>query len=128
MEDGRRVTKRISFSLEEDRIVREKAKEAGMSITAYIRQQALEGQVVSVDWEMIRQHTEAINRIAFDMPRQRQVWDGNPWGTSPCRTARRRPSRFRHPRTLRGRCGRWDHRSRRPGGRRSRPLPVRREP
>ena len=56
MEDGRRVTKRISFSLEEDWIVREKAKEAGMSITAYIRQQALEGQVVSVDWEMIRQH------------------------------------------------------------------------
>ena len=67
MEDGRRVTKRVSFSLEEDRIVREKAKEAGMSITAYIRQQALEGQVVSVDWEMIRQHTEAINRIAFDI-------------------------------------------------------------
>ena len=67
MEDGRRVTKRVSFSLEEDRIVREKAKEAGMSITAYIRQQALEGKVVLVDWDLVRQHMEAIYRIEFSI-------------------------------------------------------------
>ena len=62
-----RITRRVSFSAEEDRMIRERAKEAGMSASAYIRQQALEGKVVSVDWDLVRQHMEAIYRIEFNI-------------------------------------------------------------
>ena len=48
-------------------MIRERAKEAGMSASAYIRQQALEGQVVSVDWDLVRQHMEAIYRIEISI-------------------------------------------------------------
>lgn len=62
-----RITRRVSFSAEEDRMIRERAKEAGVSVSAYIRQQALEGKVVSVDWDLVRQHMEAIYRIEFNI-------------------------------------------------------------
>lgn len=60
-----RVTRRVSFLAEEDQLIRERAKEAGMSVSAYIQRQALEGKVVSVDWDIVRQHIAAIHRIEF---------------------------------------------------------------
>ena len=62
-----RVTRRVRFLEEEDQLIQDRAKEAGMSVSAYIRQQVLEGQVVSVDWDLVRQHMEAIYRIEFNI-------------------------------------------------------------
>ena len=76
MNDSRSVSKRVSFTLDEDRVIREHATEAGIAPATYIREQALRGEVKSVDWEMVRQHTEAIERIAFDI--QVYTSDQNP--------------------------------------------------
>lgn len=62
-----RIVRRVSFSAEADRMIRERAKEAGVSVSAYIRQQALEGKVVSVDWDLVRQHMETIYRIEINI-------------------------------------------------------------
>ena len=66
-DEKERVTRRVSFLEEEDQLIQARAKEVGMSVSAYIRQQALEGKVVSVDWDLVRQHMEAIYRIEFSI-------------------------------------------------------------
>ena len=63
MNEKIRIPRRVSFLLEEDQILREQAGEAGMSVSAFIRQQTLKGQVMSIEGEVMRRHSEQISRI-----------------------------------------------------------------
>ena len=79
-EGGReRVTRRVSFLAEEDALVERRAEEAGITVPAYIRQQALNGQVVSINWDALREHSSQISRIeekimAYLAGRHADVW------------------------------------------------------
>ena len=61
------VTHRVSFTAEEDEKIRKEAEKAGLTVTAYIRQKALSGNVRSVDWKRLQLHTEAIQYIAEEV-------------------------------------------------------------
>ena len=62
MGNERKMTvRRISFSPEEDAILQNKAQTVGMTVSGYIRRQALDGSVISIDWNKLQQHTQAIN-------------------------------------------------------------------
>ena len=69
MGNERKMTvRRISFSSEEETILQEKAQTVGMTVSGYIRRQALDGSIISIDWNKLQQHTQAINDLseAFD--------------------------------------------------------------
>lgn len=58
------VVRRVSFTSEEDSKVQHEAEKAGMKVCPYIRQQALGNNTQSIDWDLLRKHTAAINYIA----------------------------------------------------------------
>lgn len=62
-----RVTRAISLTEEEDERIRSRAEAAGMSITAYMRQQALRGTVVSIDWDTLRSHMDIITWLVMEL-------------------------------------------------------------
>ena len=61
------VTRHVAFSVQEDELIRKLAEESGMSISPFIRKQALEGHVTSIDWSVVTQHILYIDRIASDI-------------------------------------------------------------
>ena len=61
------ICRRISFCAEDDRLLQKRAAEAGMTVPAYIRQQALNGAVTSIEWDVLRQYMETIWRIEFNI-------------------------------------------------------------
>ena len=63
MSDKTRKTRHISFDADENKILEAKAEAAGMSVSAYIRRQALEGTVQSINWELLQTHTAVLDRI-----------------------------------------------------------------
>ena len=50
-----------------------------MSVCAYVRQQALCGQVKGIDWDKLEKHTEAINFIAQRILVYTSDKNPNPW-------------------------------------------------
>lgn len=73
------VVRHITFTPEEDAIIQELAREAGMSVCGYIRKQAVYGTVRSVDWKLLEQHTEAINYIGEEIKVYTSDKNPNPW-------------------------------------------------
>ena len=61
------IVRRISFTAAEDAVLQGLAENAGMSVPAFIRARALYGSVKTIDWESLREHTEAINAIGDEI-------------------------------------------------------------
>ena len=62
-DDGGRICRHVTFTVDEDTRLCESAEQVGMTMEDYLRQQVLHGQATDIDWEVLRQHTEAIWRI-----------------------------------------------------------------
>lgn len=62
-----RVTRTVSFTAAEDALIQKRAEEAGMTVAAYIRQQALGRTVQYIDWEALRAHGDIIGDIAMNL-------------------------------------------------------------
>lgn len=65
--DNSRVVRHISFTPAEDTVVQGLAENAGLSVNAYIRAQAVYGSVSSINWRALEEHTEAINAIGQEI-------------------------------------------------------------
>ena len=61
------ISRRVSFCAEDDKILQERAAEAGMTVAAYIRQQALNREVRVINWELLLQYMEMIYRLEFNI-------------------------------------------------------------
>ena len=61
------VVHRISFTAAEDAVLQGLAENAGMSVAAFIRMRALYGGILSIDWQSLKEHTEAIDAIGYDI-------------------------------------------------------------
>lgn len=64
IEGGPNIVRRVSFTPQEDSKIRREAEKSGMKVCPYIRQQALGSNTQSIDWDLLRQHTAAINYVA----------------------------------------------------------------
>jgi hypothetical protein len=73
------IVRHVAFTDAEDTVVQEMAAQTGMSVCGYIRRQAVYGDVKPMDWEALRQHTEAINYIAQDIKVYTADKSPNPW-------------------------------------------------
>lgn len=63
--NDRNTTRHVSFTAEEDQLLRQRAEAVGLSVTAYIRQQALKGTVHYIDWDALRVHGEILKDISM---------------------------------------------------------------
>ena len=61
------IVRHVSFTQEEDHEIRRAAEKAGMRVCPYIREKSLSGNVSEIDWDALREHTEAINCIADEI-------------------------------------------------------------
>ena len=61
------ITRHISFTAEEDKLLQQRAEAAGIAVAPYIRQQALNGVVHSIDWEGLRVHSDLLSDIAMQI-------------------------------------------------------------
>lgn len=65
--NGSNIVHRISFTPAEDAVLQGLAENAGMSVPAFVRARALYGNVQSIDWDSLKEHTEAINVVAEEI-------------------------------------------------------------
>ena len=62
-DNGGQISRYVTFTVNEDTYLCESAEQMGLTMEEYIRQQVLHGNATDIDWELLRQHTEAIWRI-----------------------------------------------------------------
>lgn len=77
MEDKKkpsRVTRRVSFTVEEDERLQQGAEKAGMNVSGYIRRQALLGKVTSINWDALRAHADVIGDVAMQFEMYVSIW------------------------------------------------------
>ena len=59
-----RISRQISLSPQEDQLIRTRAARAGMSVSAFIKRQALSGSIKTLNLAPLSDHAETIGRIA----------------------------------------------------------------
>jgi len=62
-----RVIRQISFSPQEDQVIQNRARSAGMSISSFLKRQVLSGSVKTFNLDPLSNHVETIGRIAHDV-------------------------------------------------------------
>lgn len=64
---AKRVSRRVSFTLEEDAHIQRQAEQARMTVSAYIRQQALNSVVQAINWDALRAHADILSDVALEV-------------------------------------------------------------
>lgn len=61
-QDSRKnVMYRVTFSASESEMLQQQAEEIGVSVCGYIKQMALTGKVMNVDWDALRHHSDLVS-------------------------------------------------------------------